>query len=197
MAYEDLHGTHQPLQPSNHELLSTTGCSLSDIRKNNKAPRFSAQYVGWHSMISATTGWLVSELHPSKLNSEFTPDKMDAWKTILSFPFLGFWWLFRGYVVFHFQGVFQSPKIMKLNWSPSIFSLWMDHSQVFCHGHQLSSRNDSQQAPNRQSISCLCQDRLLFKWCDERYPIKPTLKYMGVSKNRGTPKWMVYNGKPY
>jgi len=22
-------------------------------------------------------------------------------------------------------------------------------------------------------------------------------RYMGVSKNRGTPKWMVYNGKPY
>ncbi len=22
-------------------------------------------------------------------------------------------------------------------------------------------------------------------------------KYMGVSKNTGTPKWMVYNGKPY
>ena len=22
-------------------------------------------------------------------------------------------------------------------------------------------------------------------------------KYMGVSKNRGTPKWMVFNGKPY
>ena len=21
--------------------------------------------------------------------------------------------------------------------------------------------------------------------------------YMGVFKNRGTPKWMVYNGKPY
>ena len=21
--------------------------------------------------------------------------------------------------------------------------------------------------------------------------------YMGVSKNRGTPKWMVYDGKPY
>ena len=21
--------------------------------------------------------------------------------------------------------------------------------------------------------------------------------YMGVSKNKGTPKWMVYNGKPY
>ena len=25
----------------------------------------------------------------------------------------------------------------------------------------------------------------------------PFLRYMGVSKNRGTPKWMVYNGKPY
>ena len=22
-------------------------------------------------------------------------------------------------------------------------------------------------------------------------------KHIGVSKNRGTPKWMVYNGKPY
>ena len=22
-------------------------------------------------------------------------------------------------------------------------------------------------------------------------------EYMGASKNRGTPKWMVYNGKPY
>ena len=21
--------------------------------------------------------------------------------------------------------------------------------------------------------------------------------YMGVSKNKGTPKWMIYNGKPY
>ena len=25
----------------------------------------------------------------------------------------------------------------------------------------------------------------------------PEFFYMGVSKNRGTPKWMVYNGKPY
>ena len=23
------------------------------------------------------------------------------------------------------------------------------------------------------------------------------VRYLGVSKNRGTPKWMVYNGKPY
>ncbi len=23
------------------------------------------------------------------------------------------------------------------------------------------------------------------------------IQYMGVSKNNGTPKWMVYNGKPY
>jgi len=26
---------------------------------------------------------------------------------------------------------------------------------------------------------------------------KRKMTYMGVSKNRGTPKWMVYNGKPY
>ena len=25
----------------------------------------------------------------------------------------------------------------------------------------------------------------------------PEYTQMGVSKNRGTPKWMVYNGKPY
>ncbi len=27
--------------------------------------------------------------------------------------------------------------------------------------------------------------------------IYPFLSHMGVSKNRGTPKWMVYNGKPF
>ena len=25
----------------------------------------------------------------------------------------------------------------------------------------------------------------------------PPKNHLGVSKNRGTPKWMVYNGKPY
>ena len=29
------------------------------------------------------------------------------------------------------------------------------------------------------------------------YPIIYEVLYMDVSKNRGTPKWMVYNGKPY
>ena len=29
-------------------------------------------------------------------------------------------------------------------------------------------------------------------WWGESFPMQ-----MGVSKNRGTPKWMVYNGKPY
>ena len=28
-------------------------------------------------------------------------------------------------------------------------------------------------------------------------PIPACSKHVGVSKNRGTPKWMVYNGKPY
>ena len=31
------------------------------------------------------------------------------------------------------------------------------------------------------------------KWDDLSIPNL----YMGVSNNRGTPKWMVYNGKPY
>jgi len=35
----------------------------------------------------------------------------------------------------------------------------------------------------------------------ENWYIYPELNmytvYMGASKNRGTPKWMVYNGKPY
>ena len=31
----------------------------------------------------------------------------------------------------------------------------------------------------------------------KRSPMGRTVWYMGVSKNRGTPKWMVYNGKPY
>ena len=34
--------------------------------------------------------------------------------------------------------------------------------------------------------------------CDVLDNIHPTwAKNMGVSKNRGTPKWMVYNGKPH
>ena len=31
--------------------------------------------------------------------------------------------------------------------------------------------------------------------CPEAVSLKSI--YMGVSKNSGTPKWMVYNGKPY
>ena len=33
--------------------------------------------------------------------------------------------------------------------------------------------------------------------CKEMKVSKLLPKQMGVSKNRGTPKWMVYNGKPY
>ena len=34
---------------------------------------------------------------------------------------------------------------------------------------------------------------------DSSFPlwIRGTIVHMGVSKNRGTPKWMVYNGKPF
>ena len=34
---------------------------------------------------------------------------------------------------------------------------------------------------------------------EEWYPVQSSnmVEHMGVSKNRCTPKWMVYNGKPY
>ena len=31
----------------------------------------------------------------------------------------------------------------------------------------------------------------------KKIPFKKQQVHMDVSKNRGTPKWMVYNGKPY
>ena len=35
-------------------------------------------------------------------------------------------------------------------------------------------------------------------WCGWEELVAPIwLDNMGVSKNRGTPNWMVYNGKPY
>ena len=42
-------------------------------------------------------------------------------------------------------------------------------------------------------ITPLKPDRKIFD-VDPKYII---IYHMGVSKNRGTPKWMVYNGKPY
>ena len=40
-----------------------------------------------------------------------------------------------------------------------------------------------------------------FGKCEKGYDFGVSPKqlntHMGVSKNRGTPKWMVYNGKPY
>ena len=34
-------------------------------------------------------------------------------------------------------------------------------------------------------------------WDPGKWEIPIDKPYIGVSKNRGTPKWMVYNGKPY
>ena len=40
----------------------------------------------------------------------------------------------------------------------------------------------------RKSQIATCASRDFLRWF---------IEWMGVSKNRGTPKWMVYNGKPY
>ena len=37
----------------------------------------------------------------------------------------------------------------------------------------------------------------LFQMGMFNHQLDEVLVYMGVSKNKGTPKWMVYNGKPY
>jgi len=43
--------------------------------------------------------------------------------------------------------------------------------------------------PERSKFRGNVREKLKFKNSGE--------VYMGVSKNRGTPKWIVYNGKPY
>ena len=43
---------------------------------------------------------------------------------------------------------------------------------------------------------CPC-DFCKSKWCHEFRKNSPLNSHVGVSKNRGTPKWMVYNGKAY
>ena len=46
------------------------------------------------------------------------------------------------------------------------------------------------------SLSCRCSmPDVFFSYIDLSERVIDL--YMGVSKNRGTPKWMVYNGKPY
>ena len=53
------------------------------------------------------------------------------------------------------------------------------------------------------------ESKRVFSWLTSSVPEKNKKKtldldgnninnqHLGVSKNRGTPKWMVYNGKPY
>ena len=39
--------------------------------------------------------------------------------------------------------------------------------------------------------------KVMQKFLEFFYHLMYLFIYMGVSKNRGTPRWMVYNGKPY
>ena len=54
-----------------------------------------------------------------------------------------------------------------------------------------ASRKATEQAPEKSQV--YSSDAVVYPY------IKGVKKNgpMGVSKNRGTPKWMVYNGKPY
>ena len=87
-------------------------------------------------------------------------------------------------------------KLIKLG-NPNIFVELIDFADVFLFPHQEDSALVADIIPVSigREMAVKVGDRLeagrhLLEW-------HALETYMGVSKNRGTPKWMVYNGKPY
>ena len=87
----------------------------------------------------------------------------------------------------HLAAISMPPK--KFNISPG--NGWLEDYFPFVEG-------------NFQGRTVQLRGCSLWKKSGEKFPQKFRKKnskilryYMGVSKNRGTPKWMVYNGKPY
>ena len=68
-------------------------------------------------------------------------------------------------------------------------SLWAMHWESILEDNRATSTNYM----DLPKMAGLCRFRMQIK-SHERWLVN---KKMGVSKNRGTPKWMVYNGKPY
>ena len=61
---------------------------------------------------------------------------------------------------------------------------------VICFFFQSVSPENSTGPTKMTPVVCLKKLRLQERWLGLKV-------YKGVSKNRGTAKWMVYNGKPY
>ena len=116
-----------------------------------------------------------------------------------------------GYAVWIFMGsIWKYQAFQALN---SIRSRWMMLMclmilMVLVHVHGTSTKNlrmsrrwpiSVVQSPRYGKPVCAavrCHWTLEARW-RKLIDIIYNYIYMGVSKNRGTPKWMVYNGKPY
>ena len=76
---------------------------------------------------------------------------------------------------------------------------WFFGTSFFCGFHNLTTLarvlETNNQTPSLH-LDMQHQDSTLLK-IYHRSGILTGTVYIGVSKNRGTPKWMVYNGKPY
>ena len=75
--------------------------------------------------------------------------------------------------------------------------LWIVLSHGLAHASQITSRGMGAGGPQG------CDDdhhgyrfATNFGFLTAKKRLPPSDSYMGISKNRGTPKWMVYNGKP-
>ena len=104
---------------------------------------------------------------------------MDGWNT----SFLSGWPIFRGYVSFK-EGI---PFLVENPYKPSFVTVtgWgVDPMDTLVQSIMFS-------------IYLKCQGSVWLACgrLEEKIHFAP--KEMGVSKNRGTPKWMVYKGKPY
>jgi len=55
-------------------------------------------------------------------------------------------------------------------------------ASFLCFGS--GQKQEAEEAQKRKQVGCV-------------FCVQTEMNMLGVSKNRGTPKWMVYNGKPY
>ena len=62
---------------------------------------------------------------------------------------------------------------------------------------KISRSNFFFQGPGRLSETGVVATHIFFVSTPKLLGEMIQFDYMGVSKNKGTPKWMVYNGKPY
>ena len=89
---------------------------------------------------------------------------------------------------FQFQWYFQGPLIMVRGITLFLHKLW----------YKFHEKN----SPNRHLHRSSCKGLLAGSWAPQIngstwWLWNEAIQYIGVSKNSGTPKWMVYNGKPY